>query len=202
MRRFAGWPTVFVLLLGFAGCGPDYSPNTYASDAVQKANKVEQGTIVGERRVAVRADGTVGAVTGGAAGGIAGSQVPGGAITGAFGALGGTVIGGIVGTTVGHAAADTSAFEYIVREKSGELLSVTQKDATPLSVGQRVLVITGIQARVVPDYTIAVETAAPVKSGADWLPAAPSGQVAAAVPASASLNQGGGNPESPIPGQR
>ncbi|RYI98847.1 MAG: hypothetical protein EON47_18430, partial [Acetobacteraceae bacterium] len=31
--------------------------------------------------------------------------------------------------------------------------SVTQRDTTPLVVGQRVLVISGNQARIVPDYT-------------------------------------------------
>ena len=57
------------------GCGPDYSPNTYASSAVQQANKVDQGVLVGVREVGVSASGTAGAVVGGAAGGIAGAQV-------------------------------------------------------------------------------------------------------------------------------
>ena len=49
---------------------------------------------------------------------------------------------------------DTSAFEYIVRKPNGDLLSVTQKDEVPLTLGQKVLVISGKQARVVPDYTV------------------------------------------------
>ncbi len=36
-------------------------------------------------------------------------------------------------------------------------MSVTQKDAEPLAIGQKVLVIAGNQARVVPDYTVPVE---------------------------------------------
>jgi outer membrane lipoprotein SlyB len=39
---------------------------------------------------------------------------------------------------------------------------VTQKDKTPLALGQKVLVIAGNQARVVPDYTVAPEAGAGV----------------------------------------
>ena len=51
-----------------AGCASDYSPNTYASNAVQLANKVESGTVVGYREVAISAKGNIGAVSGGAVG--------------------------------------------------------------------------------------------------------------------------------------
>jgi outer membrane lipoprotein SlyB len=44
-------------------------------------------------------------------------------------------------------------YEYIIKKGNGDLLSVTQKDETPLAVGQHVLVIAGPQARVVADYT-------------------------------------------------
>lgn len=140
-------------LAGVAGCGPSYSPDTYASNAAQQANKVEQGVVVGVRNVAVSASGTVGTVTGAAAGGIAGSQAMGGPVS-AFTALGGSLVGGITGSAVEHATADTVAFEYIVRKPNGDLVSVTQKDKTPLALGQKVLVIAGVQARVVPDYTV------------------------------------------------
>src|ERR1700691_5629552 len=77
-----------LVLAGVSGCGPSYSPDTYASNAAQQANKVDQGVIVGVRDVAVSAAGTVGTVTGAAAGGIAGAQVGVGA-TSAFSSLGG-----------------------------------------------------------------------------------------------------------------
>jgi outer membrane lipoprotein SlyB len=141
-----------------SACGPDYSPNTYATNAVQQANKVDQGVVVGVREVGVSASGTAGALIGGAAGGIAGSQVGTGAGT-AFGALGGSLVGGIAGSAAEHVVGDTRAFEYIVRKPNGDLLSVTQKDTDPLSIGQKVLVITGNQARIVPDYTVPVQEA-------------------------------------------
>lgn len=149
---------VCILVAALTGCGPDFSPNTYDATAAQKANKVDQGVIVGVHTVAISADGTVGTVAGGAAGGIAGSQVGGGGVTAAFGALGGSVIGGLVGNAAAHATEDTTATEYIVRASNGDLLSVTQKDPVPLKVGQHVLVITGNQARVVADYTVPIDT--------------------------------------------
>jgi outer membrane lipoprotein SlyB len=142
-----------LVLAGVSGCGPNYSPDTYASNAAQQANKVEQGVIVGVRDVAVTAAGTVGTVTGAAAGGIAGSQVGVGPVS-AFTSLGGALVGGIGGSAVEHVTSDTTAFEYIVRKPNGDLVSVTQRDKTPLALGEKVLVIAGNQARVVPDYTV------------------------------------------------
>lgn len=142
-----------LVVAGLARCGPSYSPDTYASNAAQQAAKVEQGIVVGVRKVAVSASGTVGTVTGAAAGGIAGSQVGVGPVS-AFTALGGSLVGGLGGSAVEHMTADTSAYEYIVRKPNGDLISVTQKDTTPLALGQKVLVIAGTQARVVADYTV------------------------------------------------
>lgn len=150
-----------VVLAALVGCGPDYSPNTYSTAAVQQANKVDQGVIAGFREVAIRSDGTVGAVTGGAAGGVLGAQTPDGGVTTALSAIGGTFIGGIVGASVEHAAGDTKAFEYIVRKTNGDLVSLTQKDVTPLAIGLRVLVIEGKQARVVPDYLVPGDAGTP-----------------------------------------
>jgi outer membrane lipoprotein SlyB len=158
---------VTILLVAFvAGCGPDYSPNTYSTTAVQQANKVDKGIIVGERQIDVSSAGVVGGVTGAAAGGIVGSNAPGGGIGSAFGAIGGGLVGGLIGSGMEHATSDTTAYEYIVRKPNGDLLSVTQKDAVPLAVGEHVLVIAGNQARIVPDYTVSAEPAPPLAAAA------------------------------------
>ncbi len=165
-----------LLLAALNGCGPNYSPDTYASNAVQQANKVEQGVIVGVRNVGVSAAGTVGTVTGAAAGGIAGAQAGAGPVS-ALTALGGSLVGGLAGSAVEHASADTAAFEYIVRKTNGELVSVTQKDKAPLTIGTHVLVIAGNQARVVQDYTVPTDVLAKTDktAGSDKPPPAPSG---------------------------
>jgi outer membrane lipoprotein SlyB len=186
------------LVAAASGCTPAYSPNTYAANAVQKANKVERGTVVGYREVAISASGTVGVVTGGAAGGILGAQAAGGGVESALTGLGGTLVGGLIGTAVEHATGDTRGWEYIVRQASGDLLSVTQREPSPIPVGQKVLVITGEQARIIPDYEVLSETPeAPAKdtdaakekdkskveAGPQPSPAAAAPQASAAAPA-------------------
>lgn len=169
------------MLAALAGCSPSYSPNTYNAAAVQQANPVAQGVVVGAREVGVSADTTVGAVTGGAAGGVAGAQV-GNGVTSAFGAIGGTLLGGIAGSAVQHVEGDTKAYEYIVRKSNGDLISVTQQDKVELKVGQHVLVIAGKQARIVPDYTVKLDQ--PKTAGV--VPAPPP-VPAPAVPATANV---------------
>ncbi len=156
------------ILVALSGCGPSYSPDTYATNAAQQAAKVESGVIAGVRKVQISASGTVGGVAGAAAGGVAGSQVGVGP-TSAFAAIGGSLVGGIAGVTTEHIIGDTNGFEYIVRKANGDMISVAQKDEKPLHVGEKVLVIAGPQARVVPDYTVPFE--APDKTAAK--PAAP-----------------------------
>lgn len=77
------------------------------------------------------------------------------------------MLGGLIGTGAEHAMDDTKAFEYIVRQDNKQLVSVTQKDDTPLAIGQHVLVIAGNQARIVPDYTVQVPDAEAEKAKAD-----------------------------------
>ncbi len=167
------------VLVVLAGCGPNYSPNTYASAAVQQANPAQRGVVVGVRDVQVSADATLGTVTGAAAGGIAGAGVDGGGPITALSALGGSVIGGVVGSGVEHATGDTTAYEYIVQEAKGDLVSVTQRDSVPLAIGQKVLVIAGKQARVVADYTVPLPEQPAVKNADKGKPAVP----AASIPA-------------------
>jgi outer membrane lipoprotein SlyB len=174
----------FLLLLPLAlpACGPRFSPDAYATRAVQQANRVEQGVIIGRRTVRVQMEGTTGAATGAAAGGIVGSQAPGGNMAGAIGAVGGALVGGLFGTAAERVAGDTTAFEYIVRKTNAELVSVTQRDEQALDVGLRVLVISGAQARIVADYTL------PGQPAPTSLPAEnPAGPEPAAAPAAAAL---------------
>ncbi len=158
-RALVGAFCIFAL----GACAPNYSPNTYSGNAVQLANRVEAGVIIGYRQVAISASGTIGTVTGGAAGGVLGAEYANSALV----TVGATAVGSVIGSTLDHAIGDTTGWEYIVRKPSGEMLSVTQREKTPLSLAQKVLVIMGPQARVVPDYSVvpdapAVQVVAPV----------------------------------------
>ncbi len=156
---------ILLLPLVLSGCGPRFSPDAYATRAVQQMNRVEQGVVIGRRPVTVQAEGAVGAATGGAAGGTIGSQLPGSDVARAVGGVGGALVGGLFGVATERVTGDTTAFEYIVRKTNGDMVSVTQSDPDPLDVGLRVLVIAGTQARIVPDYTT------PVPEGATPAPA-------------------------------
>ncbi|MFL1464365.1 hypothetical protein ACI6QG_19315, partial [Roseococcus sp. DSY-14] len=137
------------------GCGSRYSADEYATRAVQQANPVQRGVVAGSRRVAIAADGTAGAAAGAAAGGVVGGVAGGNRITNALGAVGGGLVGGLIGTAAERAAVNAEATEYIIavpRDGRDELVSVTQRDAVPIPINTRVLVISGAQARVVPDY--------------------------------------------------
>ena len=146
---------LLVFAFALVGCSPDYSPNVYSGNAVQQADKVESGVVIGFRQVEIQSDGTVGAIAGGAAGGVLGTQAGDGTVSRALGAVGGALAGGLIGTTVEHTTGDTTGWEYIVREAKGDLVSVTQRQDKPLAVGQKVLVIFGKQARIIADYTTA-----------------------------------------------
>jgi outer membrane lipoprotein SlyB len=142
--------------LVLAGCARDFSPNTYGTQAVQQANKVNQGVVIGVRKVDIKGDSATGAATGAAAGGIIGSNVGKGTAS-ALSTLAGTVSGGLIGATAEQAAENTWGYEYIVKRGNGDLLSVTQHDEKPLAIGTKVLLIEGAQARIVPDYTVQLE---------------------------------------------
>jgi len=193
--RSVGLVLSAVALAALAGCGKDYSPNTYASNAVQQANKVEVGIVIGFREVMISASGTVGAVTGGAAGGVLGAQSDVVGIGSALGAVGGTAIGGVVGTAIEHASGDTTGWEYIIRKSNGELLSVTQREPRPIAVGQKVLVITGNQARVVPDYSVELPVVADDKAKPRHDAKAPSGDKPAPAVAAPAAPPAAAEPE-------
>jgi outer membrane lipoprotein SlyB len=172
-RFFAALASLAPMVLPLGGCAPSYSPDTYATNAAQQANKVEEGVIAGVRPVKISAQGTVGGVTGAAVGGAAGSQVGVGA-TSVFTTIGGSLVGGIAGVATEHVIGDTNGFEYIVRKSNGDMIGVAQKDPKPLHLGQKVLVIAGPQARIVPDYTVPFQgTAKADKPPADGPPAVP-----------------------------
>jgi len=177
-------PILAAILLGaallVAGCGDRFSPDVYATRAVQQADKVEQGIIVGVRQVRVSAEGSTGAAAGAAAGGVIGAQAPGGGIISALGGVGGALVGGLLGKGAEHTVVDSNAYEYIVRTSRNELMRVTQQDREPLQRGQQVLLIMGSQARVVPDYTLPGAAGPTAQSGQAPATRAPDGGAAAA----------------------
>ncbi len=175
---------ILAVALALPACTERFSADAYSVRAVQQANRVEQGTVAGVRRVRIEAGGELGAASGAAAGGAVGGATGTTRIGTALGAVGGALVGGLVGTTAERVAANTEGFEYIVRKANNELVSVTQRDERPLAVGTRVLVIAGAQARIVPDYTVPGPAgASPAPLPASRAEAPPPATTPAATPA-------------------
>ena len=136
-----------------AGCAHDTaSSSVYSYGQAQREQVVRLGTVQSVRPVTIQHDRTSGAgvVAGGALGGVAGSAVGGGRGQ-VLAAIGGGLLGAYAGDRVEHAAGKTRGLEIVVLLDNGETRVVAQADDAPISVGQRVRMISGGgPTRVVP----------------------------------------------------
>lgn len=137
----------FVAVVGLtvAGCSTQTgSASVYSYDQAQREQIVRDGTVTKVRPIVIQNDRSSGAgmVAGGALGGVAGSAV--GAGTGRdLAIVGGAILGALVGEKVEQSAGKTNGLEITVRLDNGETRVIAQADDVPLSVGQRVQVISG-----------------------------------------------------------
>lgn len=128
-----------------AGCANNSaSSQVYSYDQAQREQIVRTGTVTGVRPISIQESKSSGAgvLAGGALGGVAGNAVGGG--TGrAIATVGGAILGAIAGNAVENRVGRTSGYEISVRLDNGETRVVAQEADTPVSVGQRVQVISG-----------------------------------------------------------
>jgi len=152
--RLAGIATgVVALAVTVSGCQtPSASANVYTYGQAQSEQIVRHGTVVSVRHIVIQQDRTSGAgmVAGGALGGVAGSAVGGG--TGRdLAIVGGAILGALAGNMVESSMGKSNGLEITVRLDNGEERVIAQEADVPISVGQRVSVISGSgPARVVP----------------------------------------------------
>ena len=161
MRNSLTLAAALAASLGLAGCASlppglqspqQYSPTTYAPQAMQQAQQVQIGTIIAITPVTVRASGTastIGTGLGAAVGGLLGHSVGGGngkTLTTIAGAVAGGIGGGIA---TQHLYAQ-SALQITVQLAGctgayGCTVAITQAAAQsqPLRVGQRVEIVQG-----------------------------------------------------------
>jgi len=155
LRRLFTFVILAGALFSLEACQNQYSSNTYDPNGAQRAAHVDRAVVESIRIVDIRESGLgsgVGLLGGAAAGGIVGSQIGKGGGN-ALATLGGVLVGGAAGVLAEKSITDTQAYEYVLRKENGELVSVTQQDQQPFAVGQRVLVMYGAKARIVPDNT-------------------------------------------------
>ncbi len=145
---------VFVASLAvLAGCAnPNANSGTYTFNQAQREQISRPGTVTAVRPITIQNDRSSGAgvVAGGVLGGVMGNAVGGG--TGRnIATVGGAILGAVAGNAVENSVGRQSGFEITVRLDNGETRVIAQGADVPISVGQRVQVVSGAGAtRVAP----------------------------------------------------
>jgi len=144
-RRWLALAAVAASLAVLAGCAhQSASSSVYTYGQAQREQIVRLGTVESVRNVVIQNDRTsgAGAVAGGALGGVAGSAIGGGRGQ-VLAAIGGGLLGMMAGDAVEHQMGKSAGLEITVRLDNGETRVIAQEADVPLSVGQRVRVISG-----------------------------------------------------------
>ena len=146
--RAGRWLAIAAVVTSMAvlgGCANrSASSGVYSYDQAQREQIVRTGTVTGVRPIVIQNDKSsgVGMVAGGALGGVAGNAIGGG--TGrTIATVGGVILGALAGNAVENRAQKNSGLEITVRLDNGETRVVAQEADVPISVGQRVQVISG-----------------------------------------------------------
>ena len=151
--RLAGLTAIVASVALVSGCANrSASSGVYSYDQAQREQIVRTGVVTGVRPITIENDRSSGAglIAGGALGGVAGNAIGGG--TGrTIATVGGALLGALAGNTIENRVGTTSGLEVTVRLDNGETRVVAQAADVPISVGQRVQVISGNgPTRVVP----------------------------------------------------
>lgn len=151
--RWLALGAAVVSLAVLGGCANrSASSAVYSYDQAQREQIVRTGTVTGVRPITIQEDKSSGAgvVAGGALGGVAGNAVGGGSGR-AIATVGGAILGALAGNMIENRVNRASGYEITVRLDNGETRVVAQEADVPVSVGQRVQVISGSgPTRVVP----------------------------------------------------
>ena len=149
----------FLLIIPFIfiyACSSTSPTNVKTSDA-QKVTAVEYGIIKSASPIKIKGESNwIGATAGGMIGGLLGTQVCGeeeiiGTKCQDIAVVYGTIGGAAIGTVAQGILGNHDGFQYIVNIDNAEKDSAfVQGDKTPISKGQRVVIIYGKDIRVLP----------------------------------------------------
>lgn len=144
-RRWMAVAAVAGSLTVLAGCAhQSASSSVYTYGQAQREQIVRLGTVEAVRNVVIQNERSSGAggLAGAALGGVAGSSVGGGRGQ-VLAAIGGGLLGAMAGDAVENKMGKSAGLEVTVRLDNGETRVIAQEADVPLSVGQRVRVISG-----------------------------------------------------------
>ena len=148
--------SIILIILLFYSCTYTSPTNVKTSDT-QKITAVEYGIIKTSLPVKIKGESNwVGATAGGMIGGLLGTMVCGeeevvGTKCQDIGVVFGVIGGGATGTVIQATLGNHDGFQYVVDIDNSEKDSAfVQGDETPLSNGQRVIIIYGNDVRILP----------------------------------------------------
>lgn len=144
-RRWLALAAVAASLATLAGCAhQSASGATYTYGQAQREQIVRLGTVQAVRNVVIQKDRSTGAgvLAGGALGGVAGSGIGGGRGQ-ILATIGGGLLGAMAGEAAEHQLGKSAGLEITVLLDNGETRVVAQEADVPISVGQRVRLISG-----------------------------------------------------------
>ena len=152
MKKFL----VIIPIIFMYACSSTSPTNVKTSDA-QKVTAVEYGIIKSASPIKIKGESNwIGATAGGMIGGLLGTQVCGeeeiiGTKCQDIAVVYGTIGGAAIGTVAQGILGNHDGFQYIVNIDNDEKDSAfVQGDKTPISKGQRVVIIYGKDIRVLP----------------------------------------------------
>ena len=147
---------LIITIIFIYSCSSTSPTNVKTSDA-QKVTSVEYGTIKSASPIKIKGESNwIGATAGGMIGGLLGTQVCGeeeiiGTKCQDIAVVYGTIGGAAIGTVAQEILGNHDGFQYIVDIDNDEKDSAfVQGDKTPITKGQRVVIIYGNDIRVLP----------------------------------------------------
>jgi outer membrane lipoprotein SlyB len=136
-------------MLAVGACAPRNTNTTYTSADIGRSAEVSYGVIVSMRPVTIQGGRTgIGTLGGAAAGATAGSFIGGDPRMHILGAIGGAIVGGLAGTAVESSATTGQAVEFIIREDTGQTISVVQTNEEGFQPNERVVLTRGARTRI------------------------------------------------------
>ncbi|RKX30321.1 MAG: hypothetical protein DRP71_15175 [Verrucomicrobia bacterium] len=140
------------ILLSFVGC-TSRDGGTYSPQSLGRVGRADKGVVVNVRLVNVDGTTQTGTILGGITGSALGYEIGQGnsdAIR-ILSTAGGAMVGGLVGGSTEKLITRTMAYEYIVEMDSGHLETIVQRDDDSIAHGQRVILLKGPDAKIIPD---------------------------------------------------
>lgn len=140
-----------IAIAALGACTSNISPTSYSVGSVGQVNRTVAAKVISVRPVDIAGTTGAGGTVGGALGATAGSGIGHGDRANVAGAIAGAVVGAVAGAALEQGATRQSGFEYVVQTENDNLMTIVQGASPTFAVNDKVLVLYGSPARIIPD---------------------------------------------------